>query len=292
MEKKEYKCICGREFNNSQAFNGHKSRCKIHQLQKYGNLNNYYNTKQRQIETRHRNIKIKNLDKLKDKLDLWISEQHKCEKCGKVMTEYYGSGRFCSKACANSHIYSEETKRKISESLFYKNSKKEKKLCLACGKKLNNYNKSGYCKICYHKYNKVSNKTRQKLRESALKNNFGGPHRHTIEYNNSILGSSYELQVAESLDKNNIKWTQCKKFKYYEENDINKKYHYYTPDFYLPEYDVYLDPKNDFLINNNNPSLGYKDTDKIKWVELYNNIKIIILDKNHLVWDKIKEIIK
>jgi hypothetical protein len=69
-------------------------------------------------------------------------------------------------------------------------------------------------------------------------------------------------------------------------------FHYYTPDFYLPEYDVYLDPKNDFLINNNNPSLGYKDTDKIKWVELYNNIKIIILDKNHLVWDKIKEIIK
>lgn len=49
---------------------------------------------------------------------------------------------------------------------------------------------------------------------------------------------------------------------------------------------------NDFLINNNNLSLGYKDTDKIKWVELYNNIKIIILDKNHLVWDKIKEIIK
>lgn len=49
---------------------------------------------------------------------------------------------------------------------------------------------------------------------------------------------------------------------------------------------------NDFLINNNNLSLGYKDTDKIKWVELYNNIKIIILDKNHLIWDKIKEIIK
>ena len=40
MEKKEYKCICGREFDNSQAFNGHKSHCKEHQLNKYGHLDN------------------------------------------------------------------------------------------------------------------------------------------------------------------------------------------------------------------------------------------------------------
>jgi len=25
-----YKCECGKEFDNSQAFNGHKSHCKIH----------------------------------------------------------------------------------------------------------------------------------------------------------------------------------------------------------------------------------------------------------------------
>lgn len=34
--KKEYICICGKHFNNSQAFNGHKSRCKIHMQNKYG----------------------------------------------------------------------------------------------------------------------------------------------------------------------------------------------------------------------------------------------------------------
>jgi hypothetical protein len=32
------------------------------------------------------------------------------------MTEKFGSGRFCSKACANSKNHSEETKQKIANS--------------------------------------------------------------------------------------------------------------------------------------------------------------------------------
>lgn len=32
-----FKCVCGKTFNNSQAFNGHKARCKIHMKMKYGN---------------------------------------------------------------------------------------------------------------------------------------------------------------------------------------------------------------------------------------------------------------
>lgn len=110
-------------------------------------------------------------------------------------------------------------------------------------------------------------------------------------YNGNHFISSYEVIVAKELDKNNIQWEKPKRFKYYENNDINKSYHYYTPDFYLPKYDIYLDPKNDFLINNINPSLGYKDLDKIKWVEQYNNIKVIVLNKNQLLWNIIKQII-
>ena len=34
------------------------------------------------------------------------------------MTEKYGSGRFCSRACANSRTHDEETKQKISESVL------------------------------------------------------------------------------------------------------------------------------------------------------------------------------
>lgn len=34
------------------------------------------------------------------------------------MTEYFGSGRFCSRSCANKHKYSQETKDKIKLSLI------------------------------------------------------------------------------------------------------------------------------------------------------------------------------
>ena len=82
---------------------------------------------------------------------------------------------------------------------------------------------------------------------------------------------------------NKIVWERPSRFSYHLEGIL----HYYTPDFYLPEYNVYLDPKNDFLINNVNPSLGYKDIDKIIQVEKENAIKIIVLNKEELDWNSI-----
>lgn len=37
-----------------------------------------------------------------------------CEKCGKEHNGSFGSGRFCSRACANSRVFSEESKQKKS----------------------------------------------------------------------------------------------------------------------------------------------------------------------------------
>ena len=37
-EEKEFVCECGKTFTNPQSFNGHKSHCKVHHLEKYGNL--------------------------------------------------------------------------------------------------------------------------------------------------------------------------------------------------------------------------------------------------------------
>lgn len=131
--------------------------------------------------------------------------------------------------------------------------------------------------------------TKEKARQNALKNGLGGFHfRRGLNYKNIKLDSSYEVKVASSLDENNVKWIRPERIRYY---DLNNKLHYYTPDFYLPDYDIYLDPKNDFLIENINPNLGYCDKDKIKWVMEQNNIKILILDKNHLTWLSILDLL-
>lgn len=122
--------------------------------------------------------------------------------------------------------------------------------------------------------------------ESCWENHFGR-HKSYI-YNGCKFMSSYEVEVAMSLDMHGIQWIKPTRFPYI---DINNKKHHYTPDFYLPDYNVYLDPKNEFLIKSINPTMGYSDIEKIKWVMEQNNIKVIVLNKNQLSWEKIKLLI-
>lgn len=131
---------------------------------------------------------------------------------------------------------------------------------------------------------------KQKQRERALENhweNHFGSHRSYL-YKGIKFVSSYEVILAKDLDSNGVLWEKPRRFKY---TDNKGKEHYYTADFYLPEYNIYLDPKNDYLIEHANPVLGYTDIQKIGWVQQQNNIKVIILDKNHLSWECIKEFI-
>lgn len=132
----------------------------------------------------------------------------------------------------------------------------------------------------------IESARRQKLREVALSRGFGGMHRNkdSIIYKGIRLNSTYELKVAQQLDAHKILWEQPKRLPYY---DNIGKYHTYTADFYLPEYDIYLDPKNEYLINSTNKALGFSDKQKIEWVMEQNNVIVIILTKDELDYDSI-----
>lgn len=124
---------------------------------------------------------------------------------------------------------------------------------------------------------KHTNETKGLLRKIAIKNELGGhTSKQRINYNGVKLHSSFELKVAQELDKNNIKWVRPTSVKWIDENGIE---HRYYADFYLLDFDTYLDPKNDYLIN--------KDKEKIKRVCEQNQVKVIVLDKNNLTWEKI-----
>lgn len=287
---KTYQCICGKIFDNPQKFNGHKSNCKIHQQHKYGSLEklNDRNNKCAQIGYEAFEKINKKRKEQKQKVSMqWIKEQHTCKTCGKVMTEYYGSGLYCSRSCANKRNLNDETKQKIINTT---KKLKNAKYCLDCSKKLKSSNKSGYCRSCYRNHRIINETTRHKLSESAIRRNFGGFNFRNkgIYYNGLKLDSSYEVTVAKSLDNNNIKWIRPKSIYYIDNTGKRRRY---IPDFYLPDYNVYLDPKNDYLINSINKSLGYSDVDKINWVMQQNNVKIIILNKNQLEWKIIKTLI-
>ena len=114
MKEKTYTCICGTVCNSPAAFNGHKQGCKEHIINKYGSLEAYYEIKNRNHDRGKKLRERSNLNK-ETKHNQWVSEHHTCEKCGKVMTEKWGSGRFCSASCANGRPKSPEERAKIGK---------------------------------------------------------------------------------------------------------------------------------------------------------------------------------
>lgn len=122
----------------------------------------------------------------------------------------------------------------------------------------------------------------------ARKNGLGGWHSSkSFLYNGVKLDSTYEVTFAQNLDENKIKWERPKPL-LWKLDDVE---HRYYPDFFLPDYGVYVDTKNDYLINHINPRFGITDLEKIKLVESQNNVKVFVLDKNNLSWSSVVSMI-
>ena len=115
-----YTCSCGKTFENSQGFNGHRTLCKDYQIKTFGEEHYLQNLEKQKEKTQKAQEQRKNnaSQQKQQKIQQWVNEQHHCEKCGKLMTEKYGSGRFCSRYCANSKKHSQEDKDKIRLSLL------------------------------------------------------------------------------------------------------------------------------------------------------------------------------
>jgi hypothetical protein len=125
---------------------------------------------------------------------------------------------------------------------------------------------------------KKSEETRKKISIAAKARGFGGyrPHPNRGErYKGIWFDSKWEVKVAKSLDENQIRWERPKIG--FVWSDAGNKYY---PDFYLIDYDVYLDPKNSYLM--------IKDAEKIHESQKRNNIKVLVLTEHFLNWEKIK----
>jgi hypothetical protein len=124
-----------------------------------------------------------------------------------------------------------------------------------------------------------SKETKEKISDimsTKMKNRYTSSKRYY--YKGYLLESSWELELAIDLDKNNIKWVRPDSLVYYD--DTHQKRRYY-PDFYLTDYDVYLDPKNNYV--------RQRDKQKIKWVTEQNQVKVFLLDKSQLSWSYLRE---
>ncbi len=231
----------------------------------------------------------------------YINSPNKCVNCDTNITFDKRHNKFCSSSCSatfNNKNRDKDIYIKQKETLKITLDNKPKlikpKVTKIAKVKKVEYCKFSYCVICC---STIKNKIVKTCSEKCYKTNLSIQAQNrqthpqngkTIIYNGIKLGSSYEYKVALSLDENYIKWIKPKPLKYV---DIKGKIRNYFPDFFLPEYNVFLDPKNDFLIKHVNPETGFRDSDKIKWASEFNKVKIIILDKNQLTWKCIKDLL-
>jgi ribosomal protein L37AE/L43A len=203
-----YECECGKKFENSQAFNGHKSSCLVHRAS--NNSVEYYE-QIKKIASKKRQYKlIKRAEENKvNELQKWINEKHICENCRNVMYKKFGSGRFCCRNCSNSRKQSQKSKNKISKTL--KESQKNKNT--NNGKKLQHikeYNENPkFCKIC-NKQLLFENRYRKTCSKECL---------HKILHNNGMI--SIQIQGDSRRSKNEILF--CKKCNEYFKNVEHNK---------------------------------------------------------------------
>lgn len=170
-----------------------------------------------------------------------------CKKCGNKFEPVKGLKSYCSLTCRNSRTWTEEDKRKKSlASLRSPKAAAARERRAAARWKdhdKDNQVKLVKCTNCNDTFESKRNPSgwypticSETCKISVKKKNFKG---RKFVYKGIEMDSSWEVSIAKHLDKLGIEWTRPA--------PLNFDFKYY-PDFYLPEYNVYLDPKNPLRI--------------------------------------------
>lgn len=81
-----------------------------------------------------------------------------------------------------------------------------------------------------------------------------------------VVRGKWELFVSELLNKHGIKWFRGNALKYKDQNNAT---HRYSPDFYLPDMDAYIEVKGYF---------SEKDKNKMNLTLQQNKVSIVLID--------------
>lgn len=220
--EKTYKCeYCGKEFDSMKKRGGHITA--KHKL-KFCNICENY------ISSGNYNKHIKSCEK--------IHKSYYCKKCGKLVTKKFGSGIFCSRKCANSHIQTDEQNKRRSIKLksnpcgvasFEYRSIKKQLIINKLTKYLENPNRCKVCGIPLEYSHRFNNTCSKRCRKIFLKGRVGGYREgsgrgKSGHYKGIYCSSTYELVYLIYCLDHNIPIKRFDKCLYYK----NEKYY---PDF-------------------------------------------------------------
>lgn len=165
----------------------------------------------------------------------------KCEKCQQTHDGTFATGRFCSRACANSRKFSQEAIEKkrlatIKNPPWNKGKwlvKRETRICSICNTSYitDHWRVKKYCSPeC----------ARKRPNQGGYRPN--STRKIRSEYKGYWMDSGSERTFAELLDIHGIRWIKNTD-KFFQYRDLSGKLRKYYPDFYLPDYDYWVEIK-------------------------------------------------
>ena len=201
-----------------------------------------------------------------------------CQKIFKSNTSKHAT-TCCSKECAQKYSYSFVNPDNISKSLIEYCDRYIKPNSILCRNRMVRKDSvfenvgvvcnSIFLDVKRNPKKTCSEKCRSSLTStnSSINVNCGGETNYRkFKYNNIWMDSSWEIELAKWFDILKIEWVRSKLINFIWIDVIGKKHRYY-PDFFLPEYNLYIDPKNKFL--------QMKDNDKLNRVRQQNDIILL-----------------
>lgn len=233
------------------------------------------------------------IKKTEERKQEYYKNPKRCLFCNSpIEYKFKTTKKFCNSSCAAKYnnkgrVRSKESKEKVSSVL--KKKFKTGELKPSSFIKVGNNNLGGlkYCKIKYNtckicnrifitqswKSRKTCSKKCRVIASTQNRTYQNGSRKPSWYFNKwedkkVLLESSWEVKIAELLDKLNIKWIRPKPIKWIDNNNQNRLYY---PDFYLEKYNLYLDPKNPYCME--------QDKEKMSKVIQLINIEYGSLDK-------------
>lgn len=201
----------------------------------------------------------------------YMESPNHCSQCGAVLSYRKRSTKFCNSSCSATYNNtrrppaSKAKRSKTSTSLKWFHATnpdfaKQVKLnsTIVGGRKFTSVT-CKQCTCCNKQFYTRAHGSRSKTTCSPECARINSTYKKiTIPYEHLgqtiLLESSWELAMAQWLDSLNVEWVRPSHLPWIDKKGKKRKY---FPDFYLPKYNVYLDPKNAYQISISLDKLEY-----------------------------------
>lgn len=124
---------------------------------------------------------------------------------------------------------------------------------------------------------------KEKLVKKLSINNKGGKCKWYVVDGQKVQGT-WERNIAIKLSEMNIKWVKLKTNKDIIQYELDGVIKSYTPDFYLEEYDVYLEIKGYWWGNDKSKMIAVKEQHPEKKIKIIEKLEYTKILNGELVW--------